>query len=136
MALSSYQQLLTDWTQYQTGGIILSIIGVLPREGTRTMLKLRDFVRTRLYDSEEEVIQDALRHLLRARPDLRIEVALHRYEQEDISLAKAAAIAGVSWAQMKDVVLERGIQPRLGVDSLEEIYNEVHTLRDLFEAQQ
>jgi len=100
------------------------------------MLKLRDFVRTRLYDSEEEVIQDALRHLLRARPDLRIEVALHRYEQEDISLAKAAAIAGVSWAQMKDVVLERGIQPRLGVDSLEEIYNEVHTLRDLFEAQQ
>ena len=100
------------------------------------MLKLRDFVRTRLYDNEEEVIQDALRHLLRARPDLRIEVALHRYEQEDLSLAKAAAIAGVSWAQMKDVMLERGIQPRLGVDSLEEIHNEVHTLRDLFEAQQ
>ena len=81
IAPSSYQQLLTDWTQCQTGGIILSIIDVLPREGTRTMLKLRDFVRTRLYDSEEEVIQDALRHLLRARPDLRIEVALHCYEQ-------------------------------------------------------
>ena len=100
------------------------------------MLKLRDFVRTPLYDNEEEVIQDALRHLLRARPDLRIEVALHCYEREDISLAKAAAIAGVSWAQMKDILLERGIQPRLGADDLEEIADEVHTLRDFFEAQQ
>ena len=73
------------------------------------MLKLRDFVRTPLYDNEEEVIQDALRHLLRARPGLRTEVALHCYEREDMSLAKAAAIAGVSWAQMKDVIRCRQI---------------------------
>ena len=100
------------------------------------MLKVRDFVKARLYDNEEDVIQDALRHLLRARPDLRIELALYRYENEGISLAKAASIAGVSWAQMKDIMLERGIQPRLGVDDAGEIRREVQALCDFFGAQQ
>jgi hypothetical protein len=43
------------------------------------MLKLQDFVEARLYNSGEELIQDALRHLLRNRPDLRVQLALHRY---------------------------------------------------------
>ena len=74
------------------------------------MLRVRDFVEARLYDDEEDVIQDALRHLLRARADLRIQLAVHRYQTEEISLAKAASLAGVSWAQMKDILVERGIQ--------------------------
>jgi len=62
------------------------------------MLKVQDFVKARLYESEDEVIRDALRHLLRARPDLRIQLAVHRYQTEGLSLAKAASLAGVSWA--------------------------------------
>jgi predicted HTH domain antitoxin len=77
------------------------------------MPRREDFVKARLYDSEEDVVQDALRHLLRARPELRIQLAIHHYQTEAISLAKAASLAGVSWAQMKDILLERGIQPRL-----------------------
>jgi predicted HTH domain antitoxin len=84
------------------------------------VLKARDFVEARLYKSEEDVIQDALRHLLRARPELRIQLAIHRYQTEKLSLAKAASMAGVSWAQMKDILLERGVQPRLGPETLEE----------------
>ena len=61
IALSSYQQIPTDWTRCQTGGIVLPLM--LPCERTRNMLKLRDFVRTPLYDNEEEAIQGALRHL-------------------------------------------------------------------------
>ena len=77
------------------------------------MPRPQDFVTARLYDSEEEVVQDALRHLLRACPELRIRLAVHRYQTEEISLAKAASLAGVSWAQMKDILLEHGIQPLL-----------------------
>jgi len=62
------------------------------------MLKVQDFVKARLYESEDEVVRDALRHLLRARPDLRIQLAVHRYQTEGLSLAKAASLAGVSWA--------------------------------------
>lgn len=99
------------------------------------MLKVRDLVEARLYESEEQAVRDALRHLLRARPDLRIQLAIHRYQTEEISLAKVASLAGVSWAQMRDILLERGIQPRLGPETLEEAEREVQALRDYFQAQ-
>ncbi len=98
-------------------------------------MKAQDFVEARLYDSEEDVIQDALCHLLRVRPQLRIQLAVHRYQTEGLSLAKAASLAGVSWAQMKDILVERGIQPRLGPETMEEVEKEVQTLRDNLQAQ-
>jgi len=93
------------------------------------MLKAQDFVDAQLYQDEDAVIQDALRHLLRARPALRLQIAIFRYQHEDISLAKAASLAGVSWAQMKDILLERGIMLRLGVETVEEAQQEIQTLR-------
>jgi predicted HTH domain antitoxin len=99
------------------------------------VLNTRDFVEARLYNSEEDVIQDALRHLLRARPELRIQLAIHRYHAENLSLAKAASLAGVSWAQMKDILLERGVQPRLGPETLEEAETEAQSLRDYLQTQ-
>ncbi len=91
-----------------------------------------DFVRARLYSTEDEVIRDALRHLLRARPDARVELAIHRYKTEELSLAKAAELAGVSWAQMKDILIEKGAPPRLGPETLEEAAEEAQALRDFF----
>ena len=91
------------------------------------MLQASDFVDAKLYESEEDVIQDALRHLLRARPGLRINLAVHCYETEALSLAKAASLAGISWAQMKDILAERHIQPRLGVETIEEAEKEAQT---------
>ena len=98
------------------------------------MLKVQDLVDAHLYESEEDAIQDALRHLLRARGDLRVQLAVHRYQTEEISLAKAASLAGVSWAQMKDILREQGIQPHLGPETLDDAQAEVHALRNYFEA--
>jgi predicted HTH domain antitoxin len=94
------------------------------------MLQAEDFVKANLYDSEDAVIQDALRHLLRGRPDLRIRLAMYRYQDEGLSLAKTAEIAGVSWAQMRDILLEHGIDPALGPATLEEAKAEVEQLRN------
>lgn len=96
------------------------------------MLRARDFVEARLYQSEEDVMQDALRHLLRARPELRIQLAVHCYQTEEISLAKAASLAGVCWAQMKDILVERGIHLSLGPETLEAAEKEAQALRDYF----
>jgi predicted HTH domain antitoxin len=93
-------------------------------------MEVREWVEARLYESEDAVIQDALRHLLRARPEARIQLAVHRYQTADISLAKAASLAGVSWAQMRDILLEKGIQIRLGPASPEEARREVRAVRD------
>jgi len=99
------------------------------------MLKPQDFIEAQLYDSEEDLIQDALRHLLRSRPELRIQLAIHRYKTQELSLAKAANLAGVSWAQMKDILIERGIELHLGPETLTEAEAEVETLRNYFKAE-
>ena len=96
-------------------------------------MRVQDFVEARLYEDKAAVIRDALRHLLRARADLRIQLAIHRYQVEEISLARAASLAGVSWAQMKDILVEHGIQPRLGPETMAEALEEVKALRDYFE---
>jgi predicted HTH domain antitoxin len=97
------------------------------------MLDVHTLVDARLYKDEQEVIQDALRYLMRGRPDLRVRLAIHRYETEELSLAKAASVAGVSWAQMKDILIAHGIQPRLGPETMPDAEQEVSALREHFE---
>jgi predicted HTH domain antitoxin len=97
-------------------------------------IQARDFVEARLYDSEEEVLQEALRHLMQDRPDLRIALAVHRYQNdEDLTLAKAAALAGVSLERMKDTLISRGVPLRLGPATLEEAKAEVAELEQWFD---
>lgn len=93
------------------------------------MLTAQDLVNAKLYSSEQEAIDDAFRHLLRARPELRIRLAVHRYETEDISLALAASLAGVSWPEMREILIERNVSVRLGPETVDEAREEVETLR-------
>lgn len=97
-----------------------------------SVIEVHHLVAAGVYESEEEALQDALRCLLRSRPDLRVQLAVHRYQHEGLSLSKAASIAGVSWAQMRQVLVERGVQPHLGPESLEEAQEEVRALKDAF----
>jgi len=55
-------------------------------------------------------------------------LALSRYQNEEISLAKAATLAGVSWLQMREILIENGIEPRLGPETEEEIEEEIKVL--------
>lgn len=93
------------------------------------MLSAKEFVDARLYPDETALMQDALRHLLRARPGLRMALAAHKYGAGEVSLAKAAELAGVGWAQMKEVLLEQGVTLRLGPEDIDDARAEVETLR-------
>jgi predicted HTH domain antitoxin len=84
-----------------------------------------------LCEDEKDVVQDAMRALLSERPQLRIELAVHRYRSEEISLAKAAALAGVSWERMREILLSRGLQPRLGPETEEEAYEEIQAMEQM-----
>jgi predicted HTH domain antitoxin len=92
------------------------------------MLDPRILVDARLYPDQPAVIADALRSLLQEKPQLRTEVAIYRYQTEDISLAKAAHLAGVSFDRMKAVLVQRGVQLRLGCIDDGEIKEEIATL--------
>lgn len=88
----------------------------------------KDFVAAGLYEDDRSVVQDAVRALLTEKPQLRLEVAIHRYRTEDLSLAKAAALAGVSWERMREILLSRGVQPRLGPETEEEAWEEIRAM--------
>ena len=90
----------------------------------------RDLVAAGLYASEEEVVHEALRHLLESRPDLRLAIAAHRYAIDDrLTLATAAARAGVSIERMKEELVPRGVEPRLGPATFEQARDELAVLQ-------
>jgi predicted HTH domain antitoxin len=95
------------------------------------MLQPQTLVEARLYPNQEAVIQDAMRSLLQEKPQLRVELAIHRYQTEEISLAKAAHLAGLSFDRMKALLVQRGIQPRLGPADEAEAREEVTALERL-----
>ena len=53
------------------------------------------------------------------------------YRDKKISLAKAASIAGVSLVRMKEILLEKGINPRLGVEGVIELEEDYETLKGI-----
>ena len=93
------------------------------------MLSTKEFVDARLYPDEQAVVRDALRSLLSEKPQMRIELAIHRYRTEDISVAKAASLAGVCFDRMREILVSRGVQPRLGPETEEEAREEIEAMR-------
>ena len=71
------------------------------------------------YASEAELVADAVRTLLAARPDVRLATACRLYEQGTLSLGKAAELAGLDVERLKRVLAERGIS-RTAPESLAE----------------
>ena len=91
-------------------------------------LNAQSLVEAKLYPSQEAVIQDALRSLLHEKPQLRVELVIHSYQKQEISLAKAAHMARVSFDQMRELLVKRGIDIRLGPRNEEEARQEIENM--------
>jgi predicted HTH domain antitoxin len=92
-------------------------------------IDLQALVKAGIYPDAETAIQEALRVLWQERPNVRIDVAVHRYRTENLSMAKAAALAGVCFDRMKEILAERGVPLRLGPETLEEARDELNSLQ-------
>ena len=66
-------------------------------------------VRLGLYANREEVIADAVRNLLLNNQPLRLELALDLCKSDEVSLGRAAEIAGLDRWQFEKLLRERGI---------------------------
>ena len=73
------------------------------------------------YKNKEELMDDAYRALLRNRPQLRIEVAISLYENEEISLSKASEVAGVCIEEFKESLKDRGLSVKVPPISKEDL---------------
>jgi predicted HTH domain antitoxin len=98
-------------------------------------IRVEDLIEAGVYESESQAVGEALRHLLQDRPELRLQVALYRYRtDEELTLARAAAIAGVSLERMKELLDRHGITPRLGPQTIQEAREEWKTLESWMDA--
>jgi predicted HTH domain antitoxin len=94
-------------------------------------VQLQELIQAGIYPDAESAVQAALRVLWQERPQVRIEVAVHRYRTEDLSVAKAAALAGVSFDRMKEILVEHGVALRLGPETLAEARADLAALKQM-----
>lgn len=82
--------------------------------------ELAAVVDTGFYSDAESFLNDAIRTLLAARPELRVAVACRLYAREHFSLGKAAEWSGLSIEAMKEALHKQGVT-RIAPESLDDI---------------
>lgn len=71
--------------------------------------KIKALVNAGYYSSELDVIKDAIRSLFRENTELKINAAIELYKEEEISMSKAAEMAGMNTIEFKETLGKRGI---------------------------
>lgn len=93
--------------------------------------EIRALIKYGYYASIDEAVKDAFRTLLNAKPDLRVAAAVELYKEGEVSLGKAAEIAGVTTIEFKDILADRGIRREVGSRSMEELEKGVERIKRL-----
>jgi len=66
------------------------------------------------YDDVDAVVEEAVRELLRRRPELRVSLAVEKYRTGTVSYNRAAELAGLSAEAFRDELADRGIDRDAG----------------------
>jgi predicted HTH domain antitoxin len=72
--------------------------------------KLSAIVRAGCFASKEEALREAMQMLFTFKPPLRTEAAMQRYLDEEITLGRAAELAGVTRWRFRELLTQRGIR--------------------------
>lgn len=84
-----------------------------------------------IFENKSDAIRHALRDYFNEHEDARLAAAIHLYERGEISLGKAARLAGVSRFDMPDILREHGVEVKLGPDDMEDAKREIDVARNL-----
>ncbi len=72
--------------------------------------ELQTIMNVGTWQTEEEMISEALDALLSSRPELRWDVAVELYLQDKVTLSRAAEIAGMNLWQFRDHLRAQGVE--------------------------
>jgi len=97
--------------------------------GHRTLAqRVNILVEQGLFEDKESLQNTAYRSLLTLRPELKVEIALSLYESEEVSLGRAAEMAGLSREELKEIMASRGIERKMPALSADEVEADVERL--------
>jgi len=83
--------------------------------------KLAAAVRAGLYQNKGEALQEAITTWLAVKPNIRLEVAIELFKEAEVTLDRAAEIAGINRWLFQDVLTQRGVKIVVVADSKEEL---------------
>ncbi|MBI2135530.1 UPF0175 family protein [Candidatus Woesearchaeota archaeon] len=72
-------------------------------------LELKALIKCGIYTSKSDVVRDAMRCLYTHQPTLKLNIAIELYKEGEVSIGKAAEIAGMSTVDFKEILAERGL---------------------------
>ena len=112
-----------NWLNRQDPGVSTDIlidatpedVSMHPTEGLATVLVPKH------YRARSVLIEDAFRALLNLKPWLKVELSIELYLMGDISLSRAAEMAGVDIESFKEMLKSRGLKVSSYIGSEEAI---------------
>jgi len=78
-------------------------------------------VRAGLFRDEEEARNEAINTWFAAKPHLRQEVAIELFKGGEVTLNRAAEIAGLNRWQLQDILAQRGVKIEVEADTAEDL---------------
>ena len=92
--------------------------------------EIRAVVQAGYYSNKSEVVRDAIRLLFETRSELRLASAIELYKSGEITLSRAAEIAGMNMFEFKDILKDRGIKIRTSGGSKKELEEESRSIEE------
>lgn len=91
----------------------------MSKRSTATLLEreLQATVRSGLFRSEAEAVEEALGTFFASKPQYRVEAALEMYRSGEVSLSRAAEIAGMNSVRFRELWRQRGGRQEVEVDA-------------------
>jgi predicted HTH domain antitoxin len=86
-------------------------------------------VRAGCFPSEEDALREAVQTLLAVNPHLRREAAIRRYLDEEITLGRAAELAGMTRWRFLELLTQRGIPMEIEARPSKELDESVQGIR-------
>ena len=78
--------------------------------------EIHALIETKYYPSISEAVKDAFRTLFATKPALKIISAVYLYSNNEVSISKAAELAGVSIEEFKEILASRGVKREIYPD--------------------
>ena len=91
-------------------------------------LQLNALVKAGIFRSRPEAVKEALRLLFVARPQLGVEAAIQLYKEEEVTLGRAAEMAGITRWEFETLLADRGIERSVTCDPVEDLDRQVERL--------
>lgn len=92
-------------------------------------MEMNALVNAGIFRNKTEMVKEALRLLFATRPQLNVEAAVQLYKEGEITLGRAAEIAGITRWEFETLLMDRGITRFLTSDSTEELEHQVERLQ-------